>query len=119
MDHHADVAKPKFTLTECAVAITASIALVIVLAVLLVNRIEDVVEAGVPDQFLGLILLPFVEKAAEHLTSIDEAWDGQMVGLSIPTSRIVEVCLLESRILLSTTVSAPLSKRRFSTVLLS
>lgn len=37
-------------------------------------------EAGVPDQFLGLILLPFVEKAAEHLTSIDEAWDGQMVS---------------------------------------
>ena len=34
--------------------------------------------AGVPDQFLGLILLPLVEKAAEHLTSVDEAWDGQM-----------------------------------------
>jgi Ca2+:H+ antiporter len=31
---------------------------------------------GVPDQFLGLILLPLVEKAAEHLTAIDEAWDG-------------------------------------------
>lgn len=53
--------------------------LVTVLVVFLVNRIEDVVEAGVPDQFLGLILLPLVEKAAEHLTAIDEAWDGQMV----------------------------------------
>lgn len=31
-----------------------------------------------PDQFLGIILLPLVEKAAEHLTAIDEAWDGQM-----------------------------------------
>lgn len=49
------------------------------LAFFLVVRIEDVVEAGVPDQFLGLILLPLVEKAAEHLTAIDEAWDGQIV----------------------------------------
>jgi hypothetical protein len=37
------------------------------------------VEAGLPDQFLGLIMLPLAEKAAEHLTAIDEAWDGQMV----------------------------------------
>jgi Ca2+:H+ antiporter len=47
--------------------------------VFLVERIEDVVEAGIPDQFLGLIMLPLVEKAAEHLTAIDEAWDGQIV----------------------------------------
>ena len=72
------MAKPKFTLTECMIAITGSIVMVTVLAVFLVNRIEDIVEAGIPDQFLGLILLPFVEKAAEHLTAIDEAWDGQM-----------------------------------------
>ncbi|KAH7327387.1 vacuolar H+/Ca2+ exchanger [Rhexocercosporidium sp. MPI-PUGE-AT-0058] len=78
LDHHEDLAKPKFTLTECIIAITSSVILVTILAVLLVNRIEDVVEAGIPDQFLGLILLPLVEKAAEHLTAIDEAWDGQM-----------------------------------------
>lgn len=80
LDHHADVAKAKLTMTECAVAITGSIVIVTILAWLLVERIEDVVEAGVPDQFLGLILLPLVEKAAEHLTSVDEAWDGQMVS---------------------------------------
>lgn len=44
----------------------------------LVERIETIVHSGVPDQFLGLILLPLVEKAAEHLTAVDEAWDGQM-----------------------------------------
>jgi Ca2+:H+ antiporter len=44
--------------------------------------VEDVVEAGIPDQFLGLIMLPLVEKAAEHLTAIDEAWDGQIVRVS-------------------------------------
>lgn len=80
MDHHEDVAKPKFTFTECIAAIILSLAIVTMLAVFLVVRIEDVVEAGIPDQFLGLIMLPLVEKAAEHLTAVDEAWDGQIVS---------------------------------------
>ena len=81
MDRQFDLAKPKFTFTECIVALVLSLAIVTLLAVFLVERIEDVVESGVPDQFLGLILLPLVEKAAEHLTAIDEAWDGQIVRL--------------------------------------
>jgi Ca2+:H+ antiporter len=80
LDHHEDVAKPKFTFTECIAAIILSLAIVTMLAVFLVVRIEDVVEAGIPDQFLGLIMLPLVEKAAEHLTAVDEAWDGQIVS---------------------------------------
>jgi Ca2+:H+ antiporter len=80
-------------LTECTISLVLSLALVTLLAVFLVERIEDVVEAGIPDQFLGLILLPLVEKAAEHLTAVDEAWDGQInfalfhcIGPSIQTA---------------------------------
>ncbi|CAA9965320.1 hypothetical protein PTNB73_07454 [Pyrenophora teres f. teres] len=93
LDHHQDLAKPKFTFTECIVALVLSLALVTMLAYFLVERIEDIVEAGVPDQFLGLIMIPLVEKAAEHLTAIDEAWDGQInfalfhcIGPSIQTA---------------------------------
>ncbi|KAK3356566.1 calcium/proton exchanger [Lasiosphaeria hispida] len=75
-DREADIVKPKFTMTETVVALAISLTSVTLLLVLLVEKIEHVVEAGVPDQFLGLILLPLVEKAAEHLTAIDEAWDG-------------------------------------------
>ncbi|KAK6509649.1 hypothetical protein TWF481_004381 [Arthrobotrys musiformis] len=78
LDRERDEHKPKFTFTECILAIAVSIALVTLFAIILVEKIEDVVEAGIPDQFLGLILLPLVEKAAEHLTAVDEAWDGQM-----------------------------------------
>ena len=35
-------------------------------------------EHHVHDAFMGLILVPLVEKAAEHLTAVDEAWDNQM-----------------------------------------
>lgn len=88
LDREADLSKPKFTFTECIVALVVALTLVTLLAVFLVERIEDVVEAGVPDQFLGLILLPLVEKAAEHLTAIDEAWDGQIVCLLRPLHHI-------------------------------
>ncbi|KAH7037370.1 uncharacterized protein B0I36DRAFT_237449 [Microdochium trichocladiopsis] len=77
-DREADMAKPKFTLTEALVAIACSLVFVTVLLIILVDKIEHVVESGVPDQFLGLILLPLVEKAAEHLTAVDEAWDGMI-----------------------------------------
>ncbi|KAH8762680.1 Sodium/calcium exchanger protein-domain-containing protein [Diaporthe sp. PMI_573] len=75
-DREADEAKPKFTMTETILALIVSIVVVTLLLVFLVDNIEHIVEGGVPDQFLGLILLPLVEKAAEHLTAIDEAWDG-------------------------------------------
>ena len=68
------------------VALVASLTLVTLLAVFLVERIEDVVESGVPDQFLGLILLPLVEKFAAHLTAVDEAWDGQIVSAAFTSS---------------------------------
>jgi Ca2+:H+ antiporter len=78
-DLHEELAKEKFTLIECLVAIAISITLVTFLAIQLVEQIEPiVVERHISDPFMGLILVPLVEKAAEHLTAIDEAWDDQM-----------------------------------------
>ena len=87
-DRQADLQKPKFTMTETLVALVVSLTLVTLLLIFLVEGIEHVVQAGVPDQFLGLILLPLVEKAAEHLTAIDEAW-GMFVSLSLSLLRLV------------------------------
>ena len=58
------------------IALVISLVFATLLLICLVEQIEAVVHSGVPDQFLGLILLPLVEKAAEHLTAIDEAYDG-------------------------------------------
>lgn len=63
-------------MVRSSVALVLSLVFATLLLIYLVEQIEHVVESGVPDQFLGLILLPLVEKAAEHLTAIDEAWDG-------------------------------------------
>lgn len=92
-DRHRDLAKAKLTFTESIVALAISITLVTIIAINLVENIEYIVERGVSDSFVGLILVPLVEKLAEHLTAVDEAYDNQMnlalshvLGATIQTS---------------------------------
>lgn len=61
-------------MSECFIAIAVSLTAVSMCAVFLVEEVEHIVERGVPDNFLGFILVPLVEKAAEHLVAVDEAW---------------------------------------------
>jgi Ca2+:H+ antiporter len=87
-------AQAKLTFTECILALTIAIALVSIIAISLVEEIPFIIDnRGVSDAFVGLILVPFVEKFAEHLGAIDEAWDNQMnmalahvLGATIQTS---------------------------------
>ena len=77
-DRHIDLIKDKLTLVESLVALAIALTCVSLHAIFLVEEIDYIVERGVSDAFLGLILVPIVEKAAEHLTAVDEAWDNQM-----------------------------------------
>ena len=78
-DRHRDLRKAKLTFTECVLALVVSITLVTIIAINLVQQIHYIVtERHISDAFVGLILVPLVEKFAEHLTAIDEAWDNQM-----------------------------------------
>lgn len=92
-DRAMDIEKPKFTMTETLISLVLSLGLVTFLLILLVEQIEHVVEAGVPDQFLGLILLPLVEKAAEHITAIDEAWGRSNFRAEFPNTSKLTVHL--------------------------
>ncbi|KAI4728982.1 putative vacuolar cation/proton exchanger 2 [Aureobasidium sp. EXF-10728] len=93
-DRHRDLAKAKLTLTESILALALAITFVSMMAVFLVQNIEYMKNnRNLSDAFLGLILVPLVEKAAEHITAIDEAWDNQMnfalshiLGASIQTA---------------------------------
>jgi Ca2+/H+ antiporter len=63
-DRHEELKKPKLTLTEVIVALAISLACVSLIAVSLVGQIHYIVERGVKDAFVGLILVPLVEKLA-------------------------------------------------------
>lgn len=91
-DRHEDLSKTKFTMTEALVALVVALAFVTIFLIFLVEQIEHVVASGVPDQFLGLILLPLVEKAAEHLTAVDEAW-GKLAFL-VPIVHLLTTVIL-------------------------
>lgn len=100
LDRERDLAKKKLTLTEAFLALLISLACVAMVAVFLVTEIEYIVEErGVSDMFMGLILVPLVEKVAEHLTAIDEAWDNAMnMALSHILGASVQTALLNSSI---------------------
>lgn len=93
-DRHKDLRKAKLTMTEAIIGVVIAITFVAFMAIFLVQKIEYiVVERGISDHFMGLILVPVVEKASEHLTAIDEAYDNQMnfalahvLGASIQTA---------------------------------
>lgn len=97
-DRERDLAKPKLTFTEACLALALAIAFVTLMAIFLVFQIEYLVnERGVSDAFVGLILVPLVEKAAEHLTAIDEAYDNQMnLALSHVLGASVQTALLNT-----------------------
>ncbi|CAK7228579.1 hypothetical protein SCUCBS95973_006930 [Sporothrix curviconia] len=79
LNFHVDAEREKLTMTECLLSLAIAVTLVSMIALALVEEIEPIVnERGVSDAFMGLILVPLVEKAAEHLTAINEAWDNQM-----------------------------------------
>jgi Ca2+:H+ antiporter len=84
-------------LVECCVGLVVALTCVTLHAIFLVEQIPWIVEhRHVSDPFMGLILVPLVEKAAEHLTALDEAWDNQMnfalshiLGATVQTALLV------------------------------
>ncbi|KAK4246397.1 hypothetical protein C7999DRAFT_15499 [Corynascus novoguineensis] len=76
---HAAHVHHRLTFTECCIALAIALALVTLIAISLVDQIHFLVETRhVSDAFVGLILVPLVEKAAEHLTAVNEAYENQM-----------------------------------------
>lgn len=99
-DRERELAKPKLTFTEAVLALVAAITFATLMAIFLVFEIEYIVEEhNISDAFVGLILVPLVEKAAEHLTAVDEAYDNQMnLALSHVLGACVQTALLNTPI---------------------
>ncbi|OTA20486.1 hypothetical protein BTJ68_15127 [Hortaea werneckii EXF-2000] len=99
-DRHKDLTKDKLTFTESIIAVVVALTFVSFAAVFLVQQIHFMVEERhISDAFLGLILIPLVEKVSEHLTAIDEAYDNQMnFALSHVLGSSIQTALLNTPI---------------------
>lgn len=77
-DYEEDARRPRLTLMEAVVLSLLALGLVTAHAFFLVEQIHWlVVNRGVSDAFIGLIVVPLVEKVAEHISAVNDAWDGR------------------------------------------
>ncbi|EPS35261.1 hypothetical protein H072_11498 [Dactylellina haptotyla CBS 200.50] len=89
--------REKLSVLEAIFVALLGLVFVCFCAYFLVREIEFVVEdQGFPELFMGLILVPLVEKFGEHLTALNQAWDNQLdlalshcLGGSIQTALFV------------------------------
>lgn len=78
-DRREELSRSRLTLTESLLAIAVCIGLVIEISFVLEDQISYLItERHIPGAFVGLFLIPIVEKAAEHLGAITEAYNNQM-----------------------------------------
>jgi Ca2+:H+ antiporter len=69
--------QPRTRLIPSTILLLISLASSALLAYILVREIEPIVHSTtISENFMGLILVPLVEKIAERVTSIDKAWSG-------------------------------------------
>ncbi|KAF3937841.1 hypothetical protein ABW19_dt0207267 [Dactylella cylindrospora] len=97
-DRNQERYRRKLSLLEAGFLTLVGLAFVSFCAYFLVQEIPYIVEhRGISDPFMGLILVPLIEKAAEHITAIDEAWDNQMdLALSHCLGATIQTALLVS-----------------------
>ncbi|RPA93159.1 hypothetical protein L873DRAFT_1816389 [Choiromyces venosus 120613-1] len=98
----ANIRRENLTMAEAGLVMLVSLALVTLHAIFMVEQIPFIVgeHKHISEAFMGLILVPLVEKAAEHLKGIDEAWNDAMdFALSHLLGSTIQTALLVSPII--------------------
>lgn len=98
-DSEEEDEEEKATLSGWVALLTLFIATILVAfcAEFMVNGIEPITEAGVSVEFVGLILLPIVGNAAEHVTAVTVAMKDKMdlaIGVAVGSSMQVSLFLI-------------------------
>lgn len=93
-DEEEESTADRLTLVECVALVIISLAFVCVLAYILVREIHPIVQSGlISENFMGLIIVPLVEKVSEHITAVNKVLKNQpnmailhCIGPSISTA---------------------------------
>jgi len=104
---------PRWSLATSLVILTLATAGIVWLSEVLVSVVEPVVAGlGVSEFFLGIILIPIIGNAAEHLVAVQFAWQNKMMlSVEIAVSSSLQVALLVAPLLvfLSLALGHPLT----------
>ncbi|WPH04399.1 Hypothetical protein R9X50_00729000 [Acrodontium crateriforme] len=95
---------PQLSITGALVTLAGATVLIALCAEFMVGAINDVADAGVSKEFIGLILLPIVGNAAEHATAVTVAIKDKMdlaIGVAVGSSLQIALLVLPLTVLLS------------------
>jgi len=93
--------QPQWSLLKAVVVLVLAAGLIAWLSEILVGAVEPVVATlGVSEFFLGIIIIPIVGNAAEHLVGVQMAWKNKMeLSLSISLGSSLQVALFVAPLL--------------------
>ncbi|BFZ56779.1 Belongs to the Ca(2) cation antiporter (CaCA) (TC 2.A.19) [Savitreella phatthalungensis] len=113
LDDQAEDETPQIPVIASVVLLLASTGLVAVCAEFMVSSISDLVATtAISAQFVGLILIPIVGNAAEHLTAVTVAYKDKMdlaLGITLGSSLQIVLLVAPISVLLGWGVGQPLT----------
>lgn len=112
-DDEEEEEAPLMPLWMAMVLLAVITALVAVCAEFLVDAIQDVCEQwGVSQTFVGLVLLPIVGNAAEHVTAVTVAYKNKMdlaLGVAVGSSMQIALLVTPFMVILGWIINIPMS----------
>jgi len=105
--------KPEMTMPVCIFMLLFVTAFVAVCSEFLVDSIGGITEAwGISETFAGMILLPIVGNAAEHLTAVSVAMKNKMdlsIGVAVGSSQQIAMMVVPLLVLLGWILDQPMT----------
>ncbi len=102
-----------WSLRRALLVLLASTVFVAWLSEILVSAVEPVIASlGITEFFLGVIIIPLVGNAAEHLVAVQTAWKNKMdltLGISVGSSMQIALFVAPLLVFLSLAMGNPLT----------
>jgi len=112
-DDEDDGEEPEVTLPFAIAALILVTVFVAICAEYLVGSIEGIVHQwGISESFVGLVVLPIVGNAAEHLTAVTVAYKNKMdlaIGVAIGSSQQIALMVTPLLVILGWIIGQPMS----------
>jgi Ca2+:H+ antiporter len=106
-EEESHAAKATWSTRRAALWLLGSAAVVAVLSEVLVASVEPAIQSlGISEFFVGIVLIPLVGNAAEHLVAVQSAWKNHMeLSLSVSLGSSLQVALLVAPLLVFTSLA--------------
>jgi len=112
-DNEEDDEKPEMTMPSAIFMLAAVTVVVAICSEFLVDSIDGITKAwGISETFAGMILLPIVGNAAEHLTAVSVAMKNKLdlsIGVAVGSSQQIAMMVVPLLVILGWIMNQPMS----------